>query len=188
MPNTALNDETLIAHTRNWLQSVVIAHQYCPFAKREVENDTVRYCVVHDTEINSLLHSLVAECLILDNHPETETTLIIFPTGLENFNLFLEILSLAEQLLTEQGYEGIYQLASFHPDYCFQGAEQDDAANYTNRSPYPTFHLIREASIEKAIATHPDPESIPQRNVAFAREQGLDTMQALLAACTQHKE
>ncbi len=188
MSENVHSDETVIVHTRNWLELVVIAHQYCPFAKREVERESVRYSVVRDAEINALLHTLIAECLILDNQAEIETTLMIFPAGLESFTQFLEVLSLAERLLIEQGYEGIYQLASFHPEYCFQGAEQDDAANYTNRSPYPTFHLIREASIEQAIASHPDPESIPQRNVAFARKQGLDTMQALLAACTQHKE
>lgn len=87
---------------------------------------------------------------------------------------------LAEDLLTAQGYEGKYQIASFHPDYCFQGAEENDAANYTNRSPYPTFHLIREASVKIATEKHPDPDSIPERNVEYAREQGLEKMKTLL--------
>jgi len=169
--------------TKKWLSSVIIAHNYCPFAKREVENDRVRYHFIFDCEINSLLKNFVSECEWLDSHSETETTLIIFPEGLENFNEYLAVLGLAEDMLLAQGYEGIYQLASFHPHYCFQGAEDDDAANYTNRSPYPMFHIIREASIEKAIANHPDTDAIPERNIEYARSQGLEKMKHLLSAC-----
>ncbi|MDH5601740.1 MAG: DUF1415 domain-containing protein [Gammaproteobacteria bacterium] len=177
------NDQRIIAQTKKWVETVIIAHNYCPFAKREVERDSVRYRVIHETEFNSLLNEVFNECIYLDQNTDTETTLIIFPRNLENFNQFLDCLVLAEELLVQQGYEGKYQIASFHPDYTFQGAEVNDAANYTNRSPYPVFHLIREASVQRAVEHHPDPESIPERNVEFAREHGLDTMQALLQQC-----
>ena len=89
-------------------------------------------------------------------------------------------MEIANDLMFEQGYEGVYQLASFHPDYCFADSEADDPANYTNRSPYPMLHLIREQSIEKALALYKKPESIPETNVQLARELGLKKMQSLL--------
>jgi hypothetical protein len=109
--------------------------------------------------------------------------LLIFSTSLSHFDDYLDFLHVAEQLLSAQGYEGVYQLASFHPDYCFDGANIDDPANYTNRSPYPMLHLLRESSLEKAIDRHPHPEQIPAHNIALTRQLGLAKMQALLAAC-----
>ena len=183
MPNQTNDDKRIIAQTKEWVNTVIVAHNYCPFARREVDKGSVRYQVIHETEFNSLLKSVIQECVWLDQNADTETTLIIFPSNLENFNAFLDCQVLAEELLTSQGYEGVYQIASFHPEYCFQGAEENDAANYTNRSPYPMFHLIREASVQRAIENHPDAESIPERNVEYAREQGLDKMKSLLQHC-----
>ena len=176
-------DQRIIAQTKEWVNKVIVGHNYCPFAKREVDKGSVRYTVVHETEFNSLLKDVVQECVWLDQNSDTETTLIIFPENLHEFNAFLDCLALAEDLLASQGYEGVYQIASFHPSYCFQGAEIDDPANYTNRSPYPMFHLIREASVEQAIKHHADASAIPERNVEFAREQGLEKMKALLQTC-----
>lgn len=188
MPNENNDDLRVIAQTKKWVESVIVAHNYCPFAKREVDKGSVRYQLVHETEFNSLLEAVIQECVWLDQNADTETTLIIFPENLNNFNLFLDCLVLAEDLLIAQGYEGKYQIASFHPEYCFQGAEENDAANYTNRSPYPMFHLIREASVQIALEHHPDPESIPERNVEYAREQGLEKMQSLLQECYSVEE
>ena len=183
MPNKNTDDIKIIAQTKKWVSSVIIAHNYCPFAKREVDKERVRYHVEHKTEFNSLLHAVLHECVWLDQNADTETTLIIFPFGLNDFNLYLDCLVLAEDLLIAQGYEGVYQLASFHPDYCFQGADENDPANFTNRSPYPMFHLIRESSVQAAIEKHPDTDSIPERNVEYARAQGLEKMTALLKEC-----
>lgn len=183
MPNEKNDDLRIIAQTKKWVNSVIVEHNYCPFAKREVDNETVRYKVVHEVEFNSLLKDVIQECVWLDQNKETETTLIIFPSNLNDFNLFLDYLVLAEDLLVSQGYEGIYQIASFHPNYCFQGADIDDPANFTNRSPHPMFHLIREESVELAIKHHPDADAIPERNVEYAREQGLDKMKTLLKQC-----
>ena len=188
MPNQNKADQHIIAQTKEWVNSVIVAHNYCPFAKREVDKGRVKYQVVHETEFNSLLDAVLQECVWLDQHDDTETTLVIFPSNLNNFNLFLDCLALTEDLLVSQGYEGIYQVASFHPDYCFQGADINDPANYTNRSPHPMFHLIRESSVQLAIENHPDPESIPERNVEYAREQGLDNMKASLEKCIHIEE
>lgn len=177
------DDQRYITQTQNWVRSVIIGHNYCPFAKREVENETVRYQLMHGQTLNQALQAIISECVYLDTNKGTETTLLIYPDGLEQFSSFLDFLTLAEEHLHAQGYEGIYQLASFHPHYCFQGAVETDPANYTNRSPYPMLHLIREASIEKALQHHPDPEAIPERNIEFARAQGLETMQQLLNQC-----
>lgn len=101
---------------------------------------------------------------------------------MESFDDFLDAVEIGDELMLAQGYEGVYQLASFHPDYCFEGSDEEDAANYTNRSPYPMLHLIREASIEKALAHYPkDPDLIPETNVKLARKLGLQKMQTLLA-------
>ena len=176
-------DQRLIVTTQNWLKTIIIAYNICPFAKRELERGSIRFSSNHDTEIESCLLKLMLECDRLDTDSCVETTLLIYGSAFTAFDDYLDFLELAETLLIEQGYEGIYQLASFHPDYCFEGAEPDDPANYTNRSPYPMLHLLREASIERAVATYPHPENIPQRNIELTRELGLVKMQTLLSAC-----
>lgn len=183
MSNTDKNDPRIILQTKLWINTVVIAHDYCPFAKREIDKNCVRYSIINEIEFNSLLKAVAEEFIWLDKNENIETTLIIFPSKLLEFKLFLDCLYLAEDLLKSQGYEGIYQIASFHPDYCFQGAEVNDPANYTNRSPYPMFHLLREASVEFALKNHPEPESIPERNMQYARQQGLKKMESLLQSC-----
>lgn len=183
MSNQIDNDQRIIAQTKKWLEMVIVGHNYCPFAKREIKNDRVRYKVTHESEFNSLLDVIIQECIWLDQNAQTETTLIMLPSNLDDFNSFLDCLGLAEDLLVAQGYEGVYQIASFHPNYCFQGAELDDPANYTNRSPYPMMHLLREESVQRAIQEHPDADAIPERNIEFAREQGLEKMKSLLEEC-----
>lgn len=131
------------------------------------------------------LQTFMEECHRLDNDPGIETTLIIFPNAVPGFEDYLEMLDLAEQLLAEHNYEGIYQVASFHPHYRFAGSADDDAANYTNRSIYPMLHLLREESIDKALENYPDPESIPERNIRFAHEKGLEYMLKLRESCKE---
>ncbi len=176
-------DQQLIAATQTWLKTIIIEYAICPFAQRELDRGSIRFGVNHDTEIESCLLNLMQECDRLDTDSNIETTLVIYENAFKTFDDYLDYLELAERLLTEQGYGGVYQLASFHPDYCFEGVAQDDPANYTNRSPYPMLHLLRESSIERAVATYPHPENIPQRNIELTRELGLAKMQALLAAC-----
>jgi hypothetical protein len=176
-------DQPFTAATEAWLQTIIIGYGICPFAKHELERGSIYFSVNHDTSLEQCLLHLMLECGRLDTEPDIETTLLIYADAFNEFDNYLDFLEIAESLLIEQGYEGIYQLASFHPDYCFQGASQDDAANYTNRSPYPMLHLLRETSIEQAIANFPAPENIPQRNIELTQKLGVAKMQSLLAAC-----
>lgn len=173
------DDATCIRRTRRWVEEVIVAHNFCPFAAREVARNSIRYAVNPESRLADTLEVLVGECETLDCDPAVETTLLICPQGFEVFEDYLDLVELADALLVEQGYEGTYQLASFHPDYRFADAPPDDAANYTNRSPYPMLHILREDSLERAIAAHPDPEGIPGRNIRYAREQGLAALRDL---------
>lgn len=176
------SDSLPIAATRRWVETFVVAHEVCPFAGRERERDSIRYVEVEAADLEAALLALIEECRRLDRDPTIETTLLVLTDGLEDFEDYLDALSIAEALLADQGYEGIYQLASFHPDYCFEDAEPDDPANFTNRSPWPMLHLLREAGLERALAHYADPEGIPARNIARMREMGGDRLAAALAA------
>jgi hypothetical protein len=122
----------------------------------------------------------------LDDTPSIETILLIFPGAFPIFNDYLELVSLSEKLMTKEGYDGVYQVASFHPLYLFAGSSENDPENYTNRSVYPMLHLIRETSIDKALEFYKNPNDIPERNIRFAKEKGLVYMQMLRKACSGH--
>jgi hypothetical protein len=181
------NQSQALAATRAWVETFVVARNVCPFAGREVARDTIRYVAVEAGDWERALLTLVAECERLDETPAIETTLLVLTPGLEAFDDYLDFLAVAEALLKDQGYEGTYQLASFHPDYCFEGAEEEDAANFTNRSPLPMLHLLREAGLERALAHCPDPEAIPERNMAAMRELGHEVLASALAALRDGK-
>jgi hypothetical protein len=179
------NHQELLEQCRQWVEKVIVACNFCPFAKKEVVRNTIRYQLLASENMSEVLHRLVEECVYLDEHPEIETTLVVLPEGFDAFEDFLELIDMSDQLLQMQGYEGIYQFAHFHPKYCFADALQDDPANYTNRSPAPMLHLIREESMERAIANYPGAEDIPERNIQYARDKGLPAMQELLESCKQ---
>lgn len=166
--------------TRHWLQQVVIGFNLCPFAARELEAERVRFAACDGVEVETLLLALATEVQSLVDDPATETTLLIFSRALGDFDDYLDFLALAQMWLEDSGLEGDFQLASFHPHYCFDGCEPEDASNYTNRSPLPVIHILREESVEKAIASHPDPDMIPHRNIALAEEKGSAFWQRLL--------
>lgn len=178
-------DKKIIQQTRCWLESVVITLNFCPFARRELEAGRIHFQVCHTIDIKTTLHRVVEECQRLESCPEIETTLLILAGGFEEFDEYLELLEMANDLIVSQGYEGTYQLASFHPDYCFAGESPDNAANYTNRSPYPILHLLRESSIEQALKKYPNPGIIPERNIKIARERGVEQMKSVLEKCRQ---
>jgi uncharacterized protein len=172
-----------ITQTQNWIKSVVIGCNFCPFAAKALLKESIRYVILDSENIEKIMASLTSELQFLDENDSIETTFIIFPNHFQDFEQYLDLVELAEDLNAEEEYEGIYQVASFHPDYCFAGADADDAANYTNRSVYPMLHLLREESITKALEHYKDPEGIPERNIAFSQEKGLKYMQMLRAAC-----
>lgn len=175
--------QQVIKRTECWVKSVIVDCNFCPFAKRELDRGSIRYSVVNEKQVEACLQAVADECQYLDSNSGTETTLLIFPEAFKEFEDYLSLVDLSEALLAQQDYEGIYQLASFHPDYRFADSDTNDAANYTNRSPYPMLHLIRENSIEKALQHYPQPERIPQRNIEFARSKGPETMQDMLDKC-----
>lgn len=175
--------QAIISASQAWLNNFVIHYNICPFARREQEKNSIRYLVLEGDDTEQHLEALIVEAEYLDHHPASETSLLIFSDGYQDFDDFLDLVAIADDLLIDQGYEGVYQLASFHPDYCFADASPDDAANYTNRSPYPMLHIIREASIETALTKYPDPEQIPERNMQLTRKLGLEKLQTLLETC-----
>ncbi len=179
------DDQTIIAQTRAWVKNVVVGCNFCPFASREVQRDSIHYEVIRSEAMENGLEAVLRECRRLDEDTAIETTLLIFPGAFAEFEDFLELLELGEDLLLEHDYEGIYQIASFHQDYRFADAPADDPANYTNRSLYPMLHLLREASLDRVLENYPDPEGIPERNIDFARQKGLAYMQLLRDACLE---
>lgn len=177
------DQKTIIQQTKKWITDVVIGCNFCPFAAKVVKEQKVRYRVEEKINAATCMEILLQEYDLLDKNPLIETTLLILPNAFPQFNDYLSLVAMAEKQLRKHRYEGIYQVASFHPAYCFAGEAPDDASNYTNRSPYPMLHLLREESIEKALANFSDPDSIPERNIHFAREKGPAYMQMLRGAC-----
>ncbi|WP_456269908.1 DUF1415 domain-containing protein [Kushneria sp. AK178] len=162
--------------TRRWVRDWVMVQNLCPFAAAEFERERIRYRQLTAADDETLLMAVIEECQHLDRHEDTETTLLVLTPGAEDFFTFLDKLDMAERLMISEGYEGVYQLASFHPDYLFGDSQaapgREDAADYTNRAPFPLFHLLRETSLEAALARFPEPERIPERNQALLREHG----------------
>ena len=179
----SFNPEYYRQPVRHWVETLVVDLNLCPFAKRELVRDRIRFAVCEASSEEALLEQLHQELLLLEQDDEVETTLLIHPLVLQDFSDYNDFLSLAEGLLIQMGLEGVYQIASFHPDYQFAGTEPDDVENYTNRTPYPLMHLIREESLERAIANYPDPDNIPQRNIELVESMGEQKLKAMLQAC-----
>ena len=177
------NKTLIIEQTQKWLSNVIIEHSICPFAKREYDNNRIHYEVIESKDLETQLEHLILQCEALDDEVSRETSLLIFPNALSDFEGYLDVVEISTELMTKQGYEGTYQLASFHPQYRFADSSIDDASNYTNRSPYPMLHILREASIEKILANYPNPEDIPERNIKLTQDLGLEAMKKLLSDC-----
>jgi len=175
-----MSDE-IIATTRKWLERAVIGLNLCPFAKGVHVKGQIRYVVSAAQTEDALLDDLERELKFLtEAAPEdTDTTLLITPGVLTDFDDFTNFLDLAEVVLRTQGLVGVLQVASFHPDYVFADAEAGDIANHTNRAPYPTLHLIREASLARATAAFPDAADIYERNIETLHKLGLEGWRAL---------
>lgn len=178
-----VNDQQIIEQTKNWIKTMVIGCNFCPFANREFTNNSIHYQVEHGTTRTDAREALLKECKRLDKDKTIATTLLIFPRAFQEFDSYLVLVAFAEKLLQQKGYEGIYQLASFHPLYQFDKSSYEDPANYTNRSIYPMLHLLREDQIRKAIQFYGHAEEIPERNIQFAREKGEVYLKMLRDSC-----
>ena len=192
-PTPTPNDTTItqpseaqaLAETRAWVDRAVIGLNLCPFAKAPQVKGQVRYVVSGATDPAALLSDLIDELekLAETNPDKIETTLLIHPQVLGDFAEYCDFVAVAEDTVAELNLEGILQVASFHPDYQFDGTEPDDIENATNRSPYPTLHLIREASIDRAVAAFPQAEAIFEVNIETMQKLGPDGWAALQRQC-----
>jgi hypothetical protein len=173
-----------IDHTRRWLADAVVGLNLCPFAKAVMVKGQVRYVLSAARDEDALLEDLAAGLLHLRDTPaaEVDTTLLVHPHVLADFLDYNAFLERADLLVEALGLEGELQVASFHPDYCFAGAAPDDIANATNRSPWPTLHLLREDSVSRAVDAFPDPDAIVERNIATLERLGADGWRRLSAA------
>jgi uncharacterized protein len=169
-----MDDEAVVAATRQWIEKAVIGLNLCPFAKAVYVKDQVRYMVSRAPHLDGLLEDLDRELdfLAAADPGEVDTTLLIHPTLLPDFLDFNDFMQLAEAAVGEHGLEGVIQIASFHPAYQFEGTAPDDLGNFTNRAPFPILHLLREASIERAVAAFPQAETIYERNIETLKALG----------------
>ncbi len=179
-----MKDNEIIESVQRWVESFVVDMNLCPYAKRELIKNRVRFALSAAKTEEELLIALQAELELLHGDPAIETTLLIHAKVLQVFDDYNQFLSHTDDLLLQMGFEGVYQIASFHPHYQFGGTDPDDAENYTNRSPYPMLHIIREESIARAIADSPNAEQIPARNIELMNQLGQDKLQDLMQACT----
>ncbi|MDD2919245.1 DUF1415 domain-containing protein [Rhodoferax sp.] len=174
-------DDTVIADTRAWLERAVIGLNLCPFAKSVHVKGQVHYAVSHAATPQDLLPDLISELKYLAamDAKLRDTTLLIAPECLHDFLDFNDFLAEADRALEDLALDGVLQIASLHPRYQFAGTAEDDITNFTNRSPYPTLHLLREDSIDRAVAAFPDPESIFEVNMQTMERLGQEGWAAL---------
>lgn len=162
--------------TKKWVDEIVIGLNLCPFAKPVFVKNQIKFVVSEAKTPDELTTHLLTELDFLTGMEgdDTETTLLIIPHVLEDFGHYLDYLEFANDLVYRAGLEGTFQLASFHPDYQFEGTEVGDIENYTNRSPFPLLHILREDTLEKAIKTYPNVDQIPSNNIKKLKELGVD--------------
>ena len=178
-----LKDDEIIAAVQRRVKSFVVDMNLCPFAKRELTRNRIRFSSTAAKTEEALLMALQAELELLDNDTAIETTLLIHVNLLQDFDDYNQFLDYTDKLLGQTGFEGVYQIASFHPHYRFDGTGPDDAENYTNRSPYPMLHIIREESLARAIAESANVDQIPARNIELMNDLGQARLRTLLQAC-----
>ena len=183
-------DDKALHATRAWVEHAVIGLNLCPFAKAVQVKQLIRYVCSDARDTHDLLEALRTELQRLADTPmeEVETTLLVHPQVLQDFLDYNDFLDEADALLEAMGLDGTLQIASFHPQYQFAGTHADDIDNATNRSPYPTLHLLREASIERAVAAFPEPEAIYEANQRTLRALGARGWAELQARCLREAQ
>ena len=179
-PKTVPLQSAEISATKQWLDEIIIGLNFCPFAKKEFVNNTICYHQSEYEQVKPASKELLEQCHYLQQHDNIETTLLIYSEGFRSFERYLDLVDYANDLLIESGFEGVFQLASMHPEYCFADDDFDAASNFTNRSPYPMIHIIREASMAKVLKVYKEPEKIPEDNMALAEHKGSNYFQGIL--------
>jgi hypothetical protein len=173
--------EIAVADTRRWLERAVVGLNLCPFAKAVLVKDQVHIVASGAGEAGGVLEDFARELqeLMARSPAERDTTLLVVPQGMEDFLGFHDLAQRAERLVRKRGLRGVVQVAHFHPRFVFAGADEEDITNYTNRAPYPTLHLLREESMDRAVAAFPDPAAIYETNMETLRRLGPEGWQAL---------
>lgn len=186
-----MDSSLVLAATRRWIDTVVLRHGLCPFAGSVVSSGRLHIVISKATSAEQLVDDFIAELLGLAHadRDKRETSLLIHPYVLTDFEAYNDFLDIVDATLIEAGMHGVIQVASFHPDYCFAGEVADDPANFSNRSPYPMLHLLREESINEAVQSWSGQgrsvEQIPQANTEILRKMGVQLLRAQLAACKE---
>ncbi len=172
--------DLILRRINHWIEHVVIGLQLCPFARHVYRSGLVKITLLDTADCESCLQQVAGLAEKLNQCESQDTHLLVLTRGFEQFDDYLDLLALAEALLTDLGYEGAVQIASFHPDYCFAEAEFDEPGNWTNRSPYPILHLLSEHSVEQAVNSYPNPEAIPNKNIEKLTALGADAIRRLM--------
>lgn len=182
-PDHEFDPDRIEADVRRWLERVVIGLNLCPFAKAVYARQQVRIVVSDAGTEGALLEQLGEEMALLRDTPaeDIDTTLLVHPRVLQDFLDYNDFLDTADALVEAMELDGVLQVASFHPHYQFADTDPEDAENLTNRAPYPILHLLREDSVDRAVAAYPEPDAIIERNVATMRELGIEGFRKLLA-------
>jgi hypothetical protein len=173
--------DTAVQDTRRWLERAVVGLNLCPFAKAVLVKDQVHFAVTDADDAAGILDDLgreLDELLALDAR-RRDTTLLVIPRGMEDFLSFHDLVGRAERMVRKRRLDGVVQVASFHPRFVFAGAPDDDVTNCTNRSPWPTLHLLREESMDRAVAAFPDAAAIYENNMDTLRRLGTAGWEAL---------
>jgi len=169
-----------VKETIKWVRDFVIKLNLCPFAKHEMDKGSASIKASNAESLEEAMIAFMTEVETLNTNANIDTTLLVFPNCLKNFFEYLDFIDIAESTLKSKDYEGVYQLATFHPDYCFAGVDAEDVTNYTNRSPYPMVHLLREEQLESAINYYGDTSKIPENNMACLRKLGIVEIQKMI--------
>ena len=180
-----MSSHPVLRATQKWIDEVVVGLGFCPFASASIKAGGLRLELCATTEVEDLCRLLVDELVFLQSQKgETyDSTLLVHPNLLSDFAVFNEFLGMCEDILAGLSLEGVFQIASFHPRYCFADADENDVGNYTNRSPYPMLHILREASVTEAVADHVDPAGIPEKNIQKLTTLSVAEMEAMLQGC-----
>ena len=180
-----IDNDVIEREVRRWLTEAVVGLGLCPFAAKPLQEMRVAVDVSHAGNAEDPINDLHQALSRLEETAvsKLETSLLVIPNMLQDFYDYNDFLEIADAVLQEGSWEGEIQIASFHPDYQFAGTEKADPENFTNRAPYPIFHLLREDSLEKALSSYPDPESIPERNIALMGEMDPNILRALFPYC-----
>lgn len=176
--NTVISPEQA---TRQWVKEFVVALNLCPFAAPVLRGERLRITATEADRDQAIFSAMLTELEFLyqADADELHTSLLVFSHALHDFNDYLDVADIASDLVVEAGLEGIIQVATFHPDYCFEGVPATDASNFSNRSPYPMLHFIREEQMERALASYPEPEKIPDNNIRRLQAMGVSEIRAL---------